>query len=227
MLVKGEIQNNLKAISGGLCAGKTTAAEYLKVNHKFNILGFATPLYILCAIHHLPEERWKPGIKGWIAEYLVPTERYSEDQLDEFLHQVLLAFDTTERDPGKNRTLLQRVGTEVGRAFDPDLWVNLFEDKLTSLGDDARVVNDNLRFPNEIEASDNLGFVKVYLDIDPELQKKRYKTIYGKDLTKEQLSHKSEAHLELAYDRADAVFNNSYNRPEPLYAFLEDLLYGK
>jgi hypothetical protein len=64
---------------------------------------------------------------------------------------------------GKDRTLLQYLGTEWGRTKDPELWVNLWKKEVaTTLEDtDAVVVCDDCRFPNEAAAVKALGGVVV------------------------------------------------------------------
>ena len=218
MLVKGDITNTRIAISGGLCSGKTQAAGYLRGQRQFQLLGFATPLYELCDAHgREPQHRF---VRLWVKKYLIPFGVSNANQ-DHFEDMVLEAFSQFDTVKGKNRPLLQHVGTEVGREFDSELWVKLFEKSLDELGPNARVVNDNVRFPNEIDSCERMGFVKVYLDVDPEVQANRYQKVYGKDINEYQ-GHASESHLAEARERADFIFNNSFSMTSPLYAFLEE-----
>lgn len=224
MLSKGDITANRVAISGGLCAGKTLAAGYLMGHWQYELLGFATPLYKLAEIHAKYTGTLRDyKVREWITENIVPLNEYGMYALTVLANRIIEVFDKHEPVRGKNRTLLQELGTEVGREFDENLWVKLFERALSDRGPDARVVNDNLRFPNEIDSCERTGFVKVYLDVDPEVQAERYLKTYGVPIETVN-AHKSEAYLGLARERADYVFDNSSKLTSPLFAFLEDVV---
>lgn len=61
------------------------------------------------------------------------------------------------------RQAAQTLGTEWGRALNPDLWVLLMERALTALAPDARVVISDVRFENEAEMIHRLGGSLVHL----------------------------------------------------------------
>lgn len=215
------------AFGGKICAGKTEAAEYLIGRKGFTLLGFATPLYELGEIHErgTPENavEWFAGVSDWMYRYLFPLG-YGFTRRSQFKRMVLDVFERVEPTPGeKNRTLLQLLGTEVGRVFDEDLWVRLFERNLGVLPPGARVVQDNLRFPNEFDASERLGFVTVLIEAPEEVREARYRAKYGRDLTPEEKAHPSEAYLdELAPRFAHRVSNGG--TPEELYRQLDGVL---
>ena len=48
------------------------------------------------------------------------------------------------------RQILQTLGTEWGRALDPQIWVKIAEDHL-SKNDSSPIIFDDVRFPNEAE----------------------------------------------------------------------------
>ena len=54
--------------------------------------------------------------------------------------------------------LLQIIGTEVGRNYDPDIWVKHFQSKLDSLPANTDVVVTDCRFPNEVDVLKRNGF---------------------------------------------------------------------
>lgn len=56
------------------------------------------------------------------------------------------------------RRLLQRLGTDVGRAIDPDIWVKEWRDAAELCGNDNVVVT-GIRFQNEIDMVDKLVWV--------------------------------------------------------------------
>ncbi len=47
------------------------------------------------------------------------------------------------------RRILQVVGTELGRAFDTNIWINKMAERVYRLPSDAKVVIDDVRFINE------------------------------------------------------------------------------
>lgn len=61
--------------------------------------------------------------------------------------------------PGKYRALLQVIGTDVGRAYDPDIWLKKFDAYLNSLPKNAKVVCTDVRFPNEVKYLRSRGFL--------------------------------------------------------------------
>lgn len=209
-------------IAGDFCAGKTTAAEFLVKEHGFSILGFGTPLYELGEIHLRDDYDWNASLKCWITKNLVPLG-YNFQQRASFRTGVLEAFATHRRTGGKNRSLLQTVGTEIGRSIDEEMWIKVFTLRAESLGPGAKVVNDNVRYPNEMDAIEHLGFTTVYLDVIPEAAAERYEKEYGELPTQEQLAHSSEAYKREIRLRSEYVFDNSGD-PEKLRRFLNGVV---
>lgn len=207
-------------IAGAAGAGKTDAAEYLRDVHNFKILGFATPLYKLGDIHNTPSIQWHSRVYGWTQDYLKPLG-YSDSECWWFTYQSLDVMDDTPVKKGKNRTLLQLIGTEVGRELDENLWTNIFEHKADS--DSGSIVNDNLRFPNEFDSLDRLNFVTLYLDVPLEIRAERYEKKYGTPMSKEQLSHSSEAHLDTIKNKVDVVYVNT-GTLDDLKSYLDNLV---
>ena len=66
---------------------------------------------------------------------------------------------------GKNRRLLQWIGTEWGRSIDSDLWLKALKNKITKLQEDYIVVPD-VRFPNEAEFGKEKGIERVFIKAD-------------------------------------------------------------
>lgn len=61
-------------------------------------------------------------------------------------------FDWDGKKDKKGRLLLQRLGTEVGRMYNEDIWVNKFSTFLEeSCGEDDVIIVDDWRFENEYE----------------------------------------------------------------------------
>src|SRR5690606_38310982 len=67
-----------------------------------------------------------------------------------------------ERDPGRRAQLL---GTDVGRALDPEVWIRYLLDHLP----DRSVVVDDVRYVNECEVLRQAGFLLVRLTAPPEV----------------------------------------------------------
>jgi len=63
-----------------------------------------------------------------------------------------VAFGMREKDP----RLLQTVGTDIFRRFNPDIWVRVLLDTIKEQGPDVAIITD-MRFPNEADAVKALG----------------------------------------------------------------------
>ena len=76
----------------------------------------------------------------------------------------------------KDRKLLQVLGQKM-KEIDPDVWIRALIKQVNDCGD-KHIVIDDLRFPNELRALRENGFIIIRLEIDPELQLKRIKETY-------------------------------------------------
>lgn len=96
----------------------------------------------------------------------------------------------------KDRMFEQWIGTDWGRAKDPDVWVKALERQILAVADageaDAILVTD-LRFPNELEMARRLGFTVVRTHAAPSTRIAR-----GAEVDK--LEHLSETALDF-FDR--------------------------
>lgn len=141
---------------GGLArAGKDTVADYLVSGYGFVKIGMSDPLWdVLLTLDPVVEFVYT-GL-----EHVTPERRVS-DILD------MLNDDRTEAKSQfpEIRRLLQVLGTEVGRAIDEDLWVNLMLDKVTeTMNRGSSVVVTGIRFPNELEAIGAAGGWTVWVE---------------------------------------------------------------
>lgn len=101
---------------------------------------------------------------------------------------------------------LQALGTDIGRAYDPDVWVKKgMQVAATALNSGiTRVVFSDVRFPNEVEAIQQAGGVVIrLLRIDEDARLADIEWLYGKQ-GKERLTHISETALD-RFDGFDAV----------------------
>jgi len=77
----------------------------------------------------------------------------------------------------KNRVFLQRLGLEK-RQEDPDYWVKLVANKVSS-NPNKNYVLDDLRFPNEANYLKSNGFLLVRLECSEDVRKNRIPNTFG------------------------------------------------
>lgn len=103
------------------------------------------------------------------------------------------------------RRLMQYVGTDVGRAYNENIWVDHIADMLTMFnGQWDFVLIPDTRFPNEIEVLKNRGLSVTSVRI--------HRPDFQTSLTPEQLLHPSECALD-HYD-FDALIINDGNEAD-------------
>lgn len=110
----------------------------------------------------------------------------------------------------KGRRLLQVIGTEAGRAYNEDMWVNLWRGMyLKHMGENPTpVVVDDVRFQNEVDVIAELGGITIRLDNE-------------RGVT---LNHASENPDSL---KVDCAFNTAGLSPEEEAGIVSQLLEGK
>lgn len=119
----------LVGITGRAGAGKDTIADYLVREHGFTKLSFAGPLKAMLAVAGMPE----------------PMER-------EMKERPIPGFDFTWREAA------QKLGTEWGRALDPNIWAKVVEAQILNKASFAdRIVLSDVRFENEAAMIRRLG----------------------------------------------------------------------
>jgi hypothetical protein len=94
-----------------------------------------------------------------------------------------------------DRTILQKLGTDVARSIDPDVWANMLFRKLDANKTGVTVVNDDCRFPNEYWGLRERGFKVVRITAPLEQRVNRLIAI-GKFTDRSQLTHESETALD-------------------------------
>lgn len=111
----------LVGITGRAGAGKDTIADYLVRERGFIKLSFAGPLKAMLAAAGMPE----------------PADRAAKEQ-------PVPGFDFTWREAA------QKLGTEWGRALDPEIWTKVVEQQIRHADSQClRVVLSDVRFENE------------------------------------------------------------------------------
>ena len=118
-------------------------------------------------------------------------------------------FGPSERKDARTRTLMQQIGTEFGRAHDPDMWVRLFMRRLhtyvttgidplglvtaiTTQMHPPRISVGDVRFPNEAEVISTLPGGHVIRII-------KDKPVTSPDLSSEHRQHASETSQNLIH----------------------------
>lgn len=119
--------------------------------------------------------------KDTVAEYLIKKyggkiTKFADPiyEIQAFIYELLeRELGITLPPNGKDRVLLQVVGTEWGRTIDAALWVKIFESRLRKLPLDQNVFVTDLRFENELACLLSLGFKVIYIDCLDEIRFKR------------------------------------------------------
>ncbi len=153
------------AISGKMCSGKTTLLEMIMDYHDVEV----------CS-------------GGADQDILQVAERFSlADPVKEVAHRYF-------RMPQgyKDRPLLQKIGQQF-RDIEPKVWINLLIDRANryeGIQNELESVEgasmkgcaicDDVRFPNEIEALKEAGWITIRLNVDDEERKSRLQRVYGK-----------------------------------------------
>ncbi len=120
--------------TGPAGSGKDTCADYLVAHHAFRKLSWASPLKAGLAAMGFPE----------------PANRDDKER-------VIPGFDFTWREAA------QKLGTEWGRALDPDIWVKAVGQQMVLAPVRTDFVISDVRFENEATMIRNMGGVIVHL----------------------------------------------------------------
>jgi len=183
------------AFAGPRGTGKTTLADYLVKLHGFTRCSLAAPIKRIIAEAPQDSHERHQFLLRWGRE-LFPGSIVLQARFATEAARALAA----ERDPGRRAQLL---GTEVGRALDPEVWIRYL---LTHMPD-GPVVVDDVRFVNECEALRDVGFRLVRLTAPPEVLAAR---LAARAAERRDPSHPSEHGLEgLSHDYWDAVLDTS------------------
>jgi hypothetical protein len=177
-------------ISGKIASGKTTVRRYLETKYGFFGIAFADAIKKLARYQNVDHVERKLIVRI-MADKLLPSK---PEARPEFVKEVLEAFERfpTLNPDEKNRPLLQYLGTEIGRKYDYDMWLNY---TLSQCKNYDRVVVDDVRFSNEADRLKETGFHLWRKQISPEIQKKRILELYGESQLS-RLNHPSETNLD-------------------------------
>lgn len=107
------------------------------------------------------------------------------------------------------RTVLQYWGTEVRRRQDSDYWVKrAMVPAVEAISRGQSVYFTDVRFANEVEWAQRLGFFVVRLEVSPEVQHARHVLRDGTEPNPDTLTHPSETSLD-GYPGFDLVVDNN------------------
>ena len=157
------------AISGKMCSGKTTLLDMITEYHDVEV----------CS-------------GGADQDILQVAERFSlADPVKEVAHRYFRMPENY-----KDRPLLQKIGQQF-RSIEPKVWINLLIDRadeyeqihnelesVDGVSMKGCAICDDVRFPNEVEALKEAGWITVRLEVNDEERKSRLKTVYGADWKK-------------------------------------------
>jgi hypothetical protein len=175
----------LIGLAGPAGSGKDTAADHLVAKYYYVRLSFAYAMRAM--LHTLLAHCGCERPSHWMSD-----RQRKEQPIPLLGHSY--------------RALAQTLGTEWGRALDPDLWVRVVDARFVSLPLHRRAVVTDVRFPNEAAWLSRAGGQLWRLE-RPGAEPVR--------------QHESEQHV--AQLRADAVLRNHYGIAE-LHAGIEQLL---
>jgi phosphomevalonate kinase len=113
------------------------------------------------------------------------------------------------------RWALQHWGTEGRRSVDPDYWVRLAIADIKDRVRDQNVYLTDARFPNELQAVQQLGGYVIRLQVSEEVQAQRILDRDGVVITEDMKNHPSETMAD-DYDGFDLILDTDHATPEEL-----------
>lgn len=197
-------------ISGKMTSGKTTASEYLIQKYGYQRVSFATPIkrmtaWFQNACHIDKESEQYLAEQNQLFKYLVAVnlDNYvnASKCFDILVEEIFPKYEDMDWSVEKSdrwRQLLQEIGDGLRKQVNPSIWMDYL---VASLEEDGLYICDDMRYKNEYEVMRNAGFTLIRLNISPDVQAERVKTLYG-DIDPKRLTHPSEVDL----DDADFPF---------------------
>jgi len=184
------------AFAGPRATGKTTLAHYLEKHYGFVRMSLATPIKRIIAEAPADSYDRHQYLLTWARELYPRAGMIVHAKFASGAARVL----STEHDPGRRAQL---IGTDVGRALDPEVWIRYLLHNLPA----GPVVVDDVRFRNECEALREVGFRLVRLTAPQDVLVSR---LAARPSERRDPSHPSEHGLEgLSHDYWDAVWDTS------------------
>ena len=168
------------AICGQLRAGKSTVSEHLVHNHGFQPVSFGAEL------------------KSHADKLFAFSDVYKSEPIVVDDEQFGGTRTIGKRKP---RRLFQDFGEKM-RELDPNIWIGHAAEKVrlieliaTANGEQARIVIDDLRQPNEYEWARANGFTIIRVEASEDLRLKRAEQA-GDSFSADDLAHDTEQHVD-------------------------------
>ncbi len=189
------------AISGKMCSGKTTLANYLCNKYGYERVSFAAPIKELERIHSdFTSEQWEEVLEPLVDKIFYCQLNHSKKYIRDI---ILKIFERHLRVEWKNRELLQDIGFTLRSQVDSNIFVSLLD--LSTKNSDVNFVVDDLRYKNELRYLKSREFEIIRLKISQISQYERYVNLYGKEPDSSAFFHESETDLD------DVEFENEIN----------------
>lgn len=160
------------AISGKMTSGKTTLSTILVEKYHYTKMAFADPLKQIAKTLTTDPENLEALVYRVCLNNPVKTEQCLNILLDDIYPKY--KSHSIETKDNITRALFQELGQKL-KAIDSNLWVNYL---VANLPDD-KIVVDDLRFRQELNALETEGFLTIRLEITPEAQRERIEKLYG------------------------------------------------
>lgn len=209
-------------LAGKMASGKTTVADLLCEHYGFVKFSLATKLKSLCALHQpgWSEDSTFPLVLQHVQD-LLPRDDFRTTS--EVAKEVIGVFHDMPVVEGKNRRLLQVVGTDVIRKYHENAWVDYLVRHIEERNIPNAVIDD-IRFPNEVRDLRTFRYRVVRIEVADEERMRRLEDLYGRKPTEEELNHPSEVGLDNMSDEDfDYVLSTSCPIEEQL-AHVVDML---
>lgn len=156
---------NLIGFAGRARSGKTTLCKFLRKEKNAKIVTIASYLKKLCCevlsmdmytLLEYKDNNTELNFAFNDTAYKVLNDKtgISLDALHQELDNVIIHTV---------REMLQVIGTNVIRKYNPDWHVNQMKEEILSYDEDTMVVIDDVRFPNERQAIEELGGVVLFI----------------------------------------------------------------
>jgi hypothetical protein len=146
-------------------------------------------------IKAIQAELERTGVPSRVISFAEPVKSVSKAILEAL---GLIAADTPEEQwKYQFRNVPQTVGVHL-RGYDNDIWVNLASRRLQNLSHGTVALNDDCRFPNEVEALKAAGVYVARIEADRDLRLQRLGQLKNED-------HVSETALD-GYTAFNAIY---------------------
>jgi len=188
------------AITGKMCSGKSTVANYLKERYNFKICSFGEPVKRYAALIFGDNTKNRPIIQDF-------AQKIKELDEDVWVNYLLRNIDQNDnQDDNQN---------------------DIQNDNQNDIQDDNQndnIVIDDLRFPNEYDALHKRGVAIIKIDIDRAFQIHRLKETYPNnyDCHISRIDNISETHIDNI--KENFLFKSTSESEGLIYTFIDNII---